>query len=58
MSEINLIELLSERERQQRRVAARAVLHETIEFHTGLAEHYGKLLVEARSFTLSRGSSS
>jgi hypothetical protein len=58
MSEINLIELLSERERQQRSVAARAVLPDTIEFHTGLAEHYAKLLVEARSFTLNRGSPS
>jgi hypothetical protein len=51
MSRIDLIDLLSERECQQRGVAARAVLPEIVEFHTGLAEHYAKLLEEARAFT-------
>jgi hypothetical protein len=49
MSTIDLIALLSERERQQRDVAARAVLPEIVEFHAGLAEHYAKLSDEARA---------
>jgi hypothetical protein len=58
MSEINLIEMLSERERQQRLVAARVVRPDAVEFHRSLAEHYAQLLVEVRGFKLDRGSSS
>lgn len=49
MGKIDLIDLLSERERQQRDVAARVASLELVKFHTGLAEHYAKLLAEARA---------
>lgn len=51
MSDRDLIEYLTARERQQRAVVDRAILRDVIEFHSGLAEHYARLLVEARAMT-------
>ena len=52
MNNTEQLAYLSQREQQQQELAARAFDHDIRSFHEHLAEHYGRLLEEARESAL------
>lgn len=52
MNNTEQLAYLSQREQQQQELAVRAFDHDSRSFHEHLAEHYGRLLEEARESAL------